>query len=83
MAVCTGNEQLARSALNCLENFVVSCGAQFSSEIWDKTCQCISEVFTSNMPDELLTWRPEGREVVLEVVAVVHSDSEVRSRSSL
>ena len=71
------NEQLARSAMNCLENFVISCGAKFSFDVWEKTCECIAEVFGNSMPTELLTWRPEGKETHVEVVAMVHSDSDL------
>ena len=53
------NEQLARSGTNCLENLVVSNGSQFSSEMWQRACRCIQDIFTSTVPSELLTWRPE------------------------
>ena len=53
------NEQLARSGTNCLENLVVSNGSQFSSDMWQRACQCIQDIFTSTVPKELLTWRPE------------------------
>ena len=53
------NEQLARSGTNCLENLVVSNGSQFSSEMWQRACRCIRDIFTSTVPSELLTWRPE------------------------
>lgn len=53
------NEQLARSGTNCLENLVVSNGSQFSSEMWERACRCIQDIFTSTVPSELLTWRPE------------------------
>ena len=53
------NEQLARSGTNCLENLVVSNGSQFSPEMWQRACRCIRDIFTSTVPSELLTWRPE------------------------
>ncbi|KAM7451901.1 Brefeldin A-inhibited guanine nucleotide-exchange protein 1 [Porites harrisoni] len=53
------NEQLARSGTNCLENLVVSNGSQFSPEMWQRACRCIRDIFTSTVPNELLTWRPE------------------------
>ncbi|XP_020613851.1 brefeldin A-inhibited guanine nucleotide-exchange protein 1-like [Orbicella faveolata] len=53
------NEQLARSGTNCLENLVVSNGSQFSSDMWQRACRCIRDIFTSTVPSELLTWRPE------------------------
>ena len=53
------NEQLARSGTNCLENLVVSNGSQFSYDMWQRACRCIRDIFTSTVPSELLTWRPE------------------------
>lgn len=52
------NEQLARSGTNCLENFVISCGAKFNVETWDKTCKLILDVFHTTLPTGLLTWKP-------------------------
>jgi brefeldin A-inhibited guanine nucleotide-exchange protein len=52
------NEQLARSATNCLENFVISNGPKMNSETWDKTCVCIQDIFKSTIPYNLLTWKP-------------------------
>lgn len=46
------NEQLARSGTNCLENFVITNGEKFSEEVWNKTCDCISEIFKSTIPFE-------------------------------
>lgn len=53
------NEQLARSGTNCLENLVVSNGSQFSPEMWQRACRCIKDIFTSTVPSELLTWKPD------------------------
>lgn len=52
------NEQLARSGTNCLENLVISNGFKFTENIWDKTCQCMFNIFNSTIPDDLLTWSP-------------------------
>lgn len=53
------NEQLARSGTNCLENLVISNGLKFCPETWDKTCQCMLDIFNSTLPSELLTWKPD------------------------
>ncbi|KAK3752750.1 hypothetical protein QZH41_018716 [Actinostola sp. cb2023] len=53
------NEQLARSGTNCLENLVVSNGEKFTNEMWEKTCKCIEDIFSSTLPEELLTWRTD------------------------
>ncbi|XP_069166610.1 brefeldin A-inhibited guanine nucleotide-exchange protein 1 isoform X3 [Procambarus clarkii] len=52
------NEQLARSGTNCLENLVISNGPKLSSPTWDKTCQCLWNIFNSTLPHALLKWRP-------------------------
>jgi brefeldin A-inhibited guanine nucleotide-exchange protein len=51
------NEQLARSATNCLENFVISNGPKLNNETWDKTCACVRDIFDSTIPYSLLTWK--------------------------
>ena len=38
---------------------MVSNGSQFSPEMWQRACRCIRDIFTSTVPSELLTWRPE------------------------
>ena len=53
------NEQLARSGTNCLENLVISNGFKFSEETWDKTCQCMFDIFNTTIPNDLLTWKPD------------------------
>ncbi|XP_055548277.1 brefeldin A-inhibited guanine nucleotide-exchange protein 1 [Wyeomyia smithii] len=53
------NEQLARSGTNCLENLVISNGLKFNEETWDKTCQCMLDIFNSTLPNELLYWKPD------------------------
>ncbi|CAL4062209.1 unnamed protein product, partial [Meganyctiphanes norvegica] len=52
------NEQLARSGTNCLENLVISNGSKLSPDTWDKTCQCLLNIFNSTLPQPLLTWQP-------------------------
>ncbi|XP_054711883.1 brefeldin A-inhibited guanine nucleotide-exchange protein 1-like [Uloborus diversus] len=52
------NEQLARSGTNCLENLVISNGAKFSKERWNRTCDCMLEIFHSTVPTALLSWKP-------------------------
>lgn len=56
------NEQLARSGTNCLENLVISNGFKFNEATWDKTCQCILDIFNATLPGELLTWRPNPQQ---------------------
>lgn len=51
----TGNEQLARSGTNCLENLVISSGQKFDDEIWENTCNCIRDMFDCTIPKELYT----------------------------
>uniref|UniRef100_A0A8B9LX64 ADP-ribosylation factor guanine nucleotide-exchange factor 1 (brefeldin A-inhibited) n=1 Tax=Astyanax mexicanus TaxID=7994 RepID=A0A8B9LX64_ASTMX len=54
------NEQLARSGTNCLENVVILNGEKFTPETWDKTCNCMLDIFKTTIPHVLLTWRPAG-----------------------
>ncbi|CDR18841.1 unnamed protein product [Oncorhynchus mykiss] len=56
------NEQLARSGTNCLENVVILNGEKFTPEIWDKTCNCMLDIFKTTIPHALLTWRLAGAE---------------------
>ncbi|KAL1466506.1 hypothetical protein MTO96_042685, partial [Rhipicephalus appendiculatus] len=44
------NKQLARSGTNCLENLVISNGTKFNTETWDKTCQCMLDIFRTTLP---------------------------------
>ncbi|KAJ8305729.1 hypothetical protein KUTeg_016274 [Tegillarca granosa] len=53
------NEQLARSGTNCLENLVISNGAKFNTDVWNKTCTCMLDIFKSTIPASLLTWQPD------------------------
>ena len=61
MLLHIGNEQLARSGSNCLENLIVSTGKQFFPDMWDRVCDCVSDIFVASMPNELLTWTPPER----------------------
>jgi brefeldin A-inhibited guanine nucleotide-exchange protein len=45
------NEQLAKSGMNCLENFVIACGQRFTPTIWERTCTCILQVFRLTLPE--------------------------------
>ncbi|XP_051886894.1 brefeldin A-inhibited guanine nucleotide-exchange protein 2-like [Pristis pectinata] len=56
------NEQLARSGTNCLENVVILNGQKFSPSVWDKTCDCMLNIFKTTIPHALLAWRPTGME---------------------
>uniref|UniRef100_A0A8C7SWQ3 ARF guanine nucleotide exchange factor 1 n=1 Tax=Oncorhynchus mykiss TaxID=8022 RepID=A0A8C7SWQ3_ONCMY len=56
------NEQLARSGTNCLENVVILNGEKFTPETWDKTCNCMLDIFKTTIPHALLTWRPAGKQ---------------------
>ena len=66
------NEQLARSGTNCLENLVNSNGLKFQDSTWDKTCQCMLDIFNCTIPNALLTWRPDdgrnGKESDMEII---------------
>ncbi|XP_062897468.1 brefeldin A-inhibited guanine nucleotide-exchange protein 2-like isoform X1 [Mobula hypostoma] len=56
------NEQLARSGTNCLENVVILNGQKFSPLVWDKTCDCMLNIFKTTIPHALLAWRPTSME---------------------
>uniref|UniRef100_A0A6I8RBJ2 ADP ribosylation factor guanine nucleotide exchange factor 1 n=1 Tax=Xenopus tropicalis TaxID=8364 RepID=A0A6I8RBJ2_XENTR len=60
------NEQLARSGTNCLENVVILNGEKFTLEIWDKTCNCMLDIFKTTIPHALLTWKPAGGDTELK-----------------
>ncbi|XP_011875106.1 PREDICTED: brefeldin A-inhibited guanine nucleotide-exchange protein 2 [Vollenhovia emeryi] len=64
------NEQLARSGTNCLENLVISNGIKFDEQTWEKTCQCVLDIFESTLPSALLTWKPhpQNKESDLDVI---------------
>lgn len=40
-----GNELLARSAINCMENLVVSNGEQFTDQMWALTVEHLEHIF--------------------------------------
>lgn len=46
-----GNEQLARSAINCLENLVVSNGEQFTEQMWEQTIEQLERIFECSFVD--------------------------------
>ncbi|KAL2085172.1 hypothetical protein ACEWY4_018492 [Coilia grayii] len=73
------NEQLARSGTNCLENVVILNGEKFSPETWDKTCNCMLDIFKTTIPHALLTWRPAGAEG--EHITHLDSDKQLDSIS--
>lgn len=50
ISVSVDNEQLARSGTNCLENVVILNGEKFSPETWDKTCNCMLDIFKTTIP---------------------------------
>jgi len=37
---------------------MISTGKQFFPHMWDRMCECISEILTASLPTELLTWKP-------------------------
>ncbi|MFH4975093.1 hypothetical protein AB6A40_001802 [Gnathostoma spinigerum] len=53
------NEQLARSAVNCLETLVLYNGMRFQSSMWTETITLIVNIFNSTLPHSLLTWEPD------------------------
>lgn len=73
------NEQLARSGTNCLENLVNSNGQKFDDVTWDKTCQCILDIFNSTVPSVLLTWKPES----FQTTAVIEQNGDAGIRHGI
>uniref|UniRef100_A0A0N5ABM5 DUF1981 domain-containing protein n=1 Tax=Syphacia muris TaxID=451379 RepID=A0A0N5ABM5_9BILA len=65
------DEQLARSAINCLENLVQLNGLRFTDSMWAATVDLIKEIFDFTLPHSLLTWEPE---TLLSSVSVSNSD---------
>uniref|UniRef100_A0A4W3GFE2 ARF guanine nucleotide exchange factor 1 n=1 Tax=Callorhinchus milii TaxID=7868 RepID=A0A4W3GFE2_CALMI len=49
------NEQLARSGTNCLENVVILNGEKFLPETWDKTCNCMLDIFKTTIPHDAIS----------------------------
>ncbi|CAN8026161.1 unnamed protein product [Ixodes persulcatus] len=76
------NKQLARSGTNCLENLVISNGTKFSTETWDKTCQCMLDIFKTTLPEMLLTWTP-SKEGGNHENAQASDDPEHRSKDEV
>ncbi|KAL1483633.1 hypothetical protein MTO96_012520 [Rhipicephalus appendiculatus] len=74
------NKQLARSGTNCLENLVISNGTKFNTETWDKTCQCMLDIFRTTLPATLLTWKPNKDGSANQ--EAVNSQDETDTRSS-
>ncbi|XP_067108829.1 brefeldin A-inhibited guanine nucleotide-exchange protein 1-like [Osmerus mordax] len=79
------NEQLARSGTNCLENVVILNGEKFSPEIWDKTCNCMLDIFKTTIPHALLAWRPtviEGEPMVpFDLDSISQKSVDIQSRA--
>lgn len=73
------NEQLARSGTNCLENLVISNGHKFDETIWNKTCQCMLDIFNSTVPSALLTWKPD----TIKTNAVIEQNGDVMLRQGI
>ncbi|KAK4872850.1 hypothetical protein RN001_014879 [Aquatica leii] len=73
------NEQLARSGTNCLENLVNSNGQKFSDVTWDKTCQCILDIFNSTVPSLLLSWKPDS----FQTTAIIEQNGDVGMRHGI
>ncbi|XP_073439955.1 brefeldin A-inhibited guanine nucleotide-exchange protein 1 isoform X2 [Dendrobates tinctorius] len=70
------NEQLARSGTNCLENVVILNGEKFTLEIWDKTGNCMLDIFKTTIPHALLTWKPASGEIDLSTEKQLDSISQ-------
>jgi len=47
-----GNEQLARSSINCLENLILSNGEKFTPEMWERTVKLLVDIFHCSMLSE-------------------------------
>lgn len=69
------NEQLARSGTNCLENVVILNGEKFTLDIWDKTGNCMLDIFKTTIPHTLLTWKPTAGEIDLVAQSEKQLDS--------
>ena len=44
------DEQLARSAINCLENLVLLNGSRFTNGMWTMSVDLIRDIFDSTLP---------------------------------
>jgi hypothetical protein len=66
--ICLDNEQLSRSALNCLENFIIACGKDFTDGTWQQTCACLLKIFRSTLPEWYVhRWSKRNRIDTIEV----------------
>ncbi|CAK9296919.1 unnamed protein product [Gordionus sp. m RMFG-2023] len=62
-----GNEQLARAAIFCLENLILSNGIKFGVKEWDSSCNILIEIFNETLPMELLDhklWKSGSLEAI-------------------
>lgn len=50
LCIQQGNEQLAKDAIDVLENLVVLNGKQYTDEMWDKTIELIVKIFECSVP---------------------------------
>uniref|UniRef100_A0A915PU37 SEC7 domain-containing protein n=1 Tax=Setaria digitata TaxID=48799 RepID=A0A915PU37_9BILA len=66
------NEQLARSAINCLESLLLLNGSKFTIQMWGKTIVLIANIFNITLPHSLLTWEPDA---VLNTFAVPNGEN--------
>lgn len=44
------NEQLARSAINCLESLILLNGSKFTDQMWDETISLVANIFNITLP---------------------------------
>lgn len=44
------NEQLARSAINCLESLLLLNGSKFTVQMWNETIILIANIFNITLP---------------------------------
>uniref|UniRef100_A0A3Q4AJE9 SEC7 domain-containing protein n=1 Tax=Mola mola TaxID=94237 RepID=A0A3Q4AJE9_MOLML len=75
------NEQLARSGTNCLENVVILNGEKFSPETWDKTCNCMLDIFKTTIPHSADRFTTENRRQSQYSFASGVSEDGSRSRT--
>uniref|UniRef100_A0A5S6Q9P9 SEC7 domain-containing protein n=1 Tax=Trichuris muris TaxID=70415 RepID=A0A5S6Q9P9_TRIMR len=55
-------EQLARSAVNCLENFIISNCGEFTPEVRQRTVDLLVKLFHDTLSERLLDWKPTAGE---------------------
>lgn len=77
------NKQLARSGTNCLENLVISNGTKFNTETWDKTCQCMLDIFRTTLPATLLTWKPNKDGSTNQEAVSSQDETDTRSKDEV